>query len=131
MTTDRISRALTALLDHARTFPAVPMPEWLLVEAQGALSAGRRGRSENLRIVCRACGAALDETVDGRCAECNAKVAGRQMAKVFYSDGSGNARANDQSIVPGWYYQIDLSEPRGPFATRLDARAAAQAQEKV
>lgn len=46
------------------------------------------------------------------------------MANVFYSDGSGNARPKDPSIEPGWYYQLDMREPRGPYDTKADAEAA-------
>lgn len=47
-----------------------------------------------------------------------------RMAKVFYSDGSGNARPADPSISPGWYYWLDLSLPVGPFDDRGAAVAA-------
>lgn len=50
----------------------------------------------------------------------------QQMAKVFHSDGSGNARPQDPSITPGWYYQIDMATPVGPFDSKADAIGAAQ-----
>lgn len=50
-----------------------------------------------------------------------------RMGKVFYSDGSGNARPEDPSIIPGWYYQIDLAAPVGPFESKSAAKSAARA----
>jgi hypothetical protein len=47
------------------------------------------------------------------------------MGKVFYSDGSGNARPDQPSVIPGWYYQIDMADPVGPFDTKPLARKAA------
>jgi hypothetical protein len=53
----------------------------------------------------------------------------KKMAKVFYSDGSGNARPTDSSVEPGWYFQIDdVAEPVGPFDSKNEAVRAAQEQ---
>jgi hypothetical protein len=46
-----------------------------------------------------------------------------QMAKVFHSDGSGNAREADPSIAPGWYFQLDMATPVGPFRSAPEAEA--------
>jgi hypothetical protein len=52
----------------------------------------------------------------------------KKMAKVFYSDGSGNARPTDPSVEPGWYFQIDVAEPVGPFDSKNEAVQAAREQ---
>lgn len=48
------------------------------------------------------------------------------MGKVFYHDG-----AADSSVIgcpaTGWYYQIDLADPVGPFDSQLEAGRAARA----
>jgi hypothetical protein len=46
-----------------------------------------------------------------------------RMAKVFFSEGGTAA----PSIATGWYYQVDLEDPKGPFDTQLDAGKAARA----
>jgi len=48
------------------------------------------------------------------------------IARVFYSDGSGNARADDPSIARGWYYAINDEAPRGPWRNPVDAGRAAR-----
>jgi hypothetical protein len=37
-----------------------------------------------------------------------------KMAKVFHTDGAAG-------VAAGWYYQIDMAQPRGPFATKAEA----------
>lgn len=51
-----------------------------------------------------------------------------KMGKVFHSDDSGNAQPNDPSIAPGWYFQIDLAAPVGPFSSKSEAQKAARSE---
>jgi hypothetical protein len=48
------------------------------------------------------------------------------MARVFRAEGT-ETREGDETVTAGWYYQLNLDPPVGPFDTQIDAGKAARA----
>jgi hypothetical protein len=46
-----------------------------------------------------------------------------RMAKIFYSDGTDSKHPDGSTVAPGWYFQLNMGEPAGPFRCSAEAEA--------